>query len=58
MNVDIVTIGIGVLAFVAIVGLGFAFSGADRGKQSKRIKGISDGASAVSNCTGSALVKS
>ena len=44
MSLDIVTIAIGALAFVAIVGLGFAFSGNDRGKQTKRVKGISEGA--------------
>ena len=44
MTPDMITIAIGGLAFIAIVGLGFVFAGGDRGKQSKRMKAISDGA--------------
>lgn len=43
MTPDLVTYAIAGLAFVAIAGLGMAFAGADRGKQSKRLKAISDG---------------
>ncbi len=44
MNPDMMTYAIGGLAFIAIVGLGFAFSGSGRGKQAARMKDISDGA--------------
>ena len=42
MTLDLLTIGIAGLAFIAIVGVGFAFAG-DRGKQTKRVKAIGDG---------------
>ncbi len=44
MTPDMMTYVIAALAFVAIAGLGMVFAGADRGKQSKRLKAISDGA--------------
>lgn len=44
MTPDLMTYAIAGLAFVAIAGLGMAFAGGDRGKQSKRLKAISDGA--------------
>ena len=44
MTPDMMTYAIAGLAFVAIAGLGLAFAGgAGRGKQSKRLKAISDG---------------
>jgi tight adherence protein B len=43
MNADILTYGAAGLAFIAITAIGFVFAGADRGKQSKRMKSISDG---------------
>ena len=43
MTPELLTIGIAGLAFIAIVGVGFAFAGGDRGKQSKRIKAIGEG---------------
>lgn len=45
MTPELLTIGIAGLAFIAIVGVGFAFAGGDRGKQSKRIKAIGEGVS-------------
>lgn len=44
MSPEMMTYVIGGLAFVAIVGLGFAFAGGGRGKQASRMKDISDGA--------------
>lgn len=44
MTPDMMTYAIAGLAFVAIAGLGMVFAGGDRGKQSKRLKAISDGA--------------
>ena len=45
MTPELMTYAIAGLAFVAITGLGMVFAGsADRGKQSKRLKAISDGA--------------
>jgi tight adherence protein B len=47
MTPEILTYAIGGLAFVAIAGLGLVFAGGSgRGKQSKRLKQISDGARA------------
>ncbi len=43
MSPDVMTYAIAGLAFVAIAGLGLSFAGAGRGKQSKRMKAISDG---------------
>jgi tight adherence protein B len=43
MTPDILTYGLAGLAFITITGLGFAFAGASRGKQAKRIKSIGDG---------------
>lgn len=43
MTPDMMTYAIAGLAFVAIAGLGMVFAGGDRGKQSKRLKAISDG---------------
>jgi len=43
MSTDLVTYGAAGLAFIAITAVGFVFAGADRGKQSKRMKTISDG---------------
>jgi tight adherence protein B len=43
MTPEIVTYGAAGLAFIAITAVGFAFAGGDRGKQSKRLKSISDG---------------
>lgn len=43
MTPDLVTYGAAGLAFIAITAVGFAFAGGDRGKQSKRLKSISDG---------------
>lgn len=44
MNPDIVTYGAAGLAFIAITAVGFVFAGSSsRGKQSKRLKAISDG---------------
>ncbi len=43
MSPEMMTYAIGGLAFVAIVALGFAFAGGDRGKQASRMKDISDG---------------
>jgi len=40
---EIMTYAIAGLAFVAIAGVGMVFAGGDRGKQSKRLKAISDG---------------
>jgi tight adherence protein B len=45
MTPELLTIGIAGLAFIAIVGVGFAFAGGDRGKQSKRIRAIGEGVS-------------
>ncbi|HEX5007687.1 MAG TPA: type II secretion system F family protein [Hyphomonadaceae bacterium] len=44
MTPELLTIGIAGLAFIAIVGVGFAFAGGGRGGQSKRIKAIGEGA--------------
>ncbi len=45
MTPELVTIAIAGLAFTAIVGVGFAFAGgSSRGKQSKRIRAIGEGA--------------
>lgn len=44
MSPELMTYAIAGLAFVAIAGLGLSFAGAGRGKQSKRMKAISDGA--------------
>jgi tight adherence protein B len=44
MSPELMTYAIAGLAFVAIAGLGLSFAGASRGKQSKRMKAISDGA--------------
>ena len=54
MTPDMMTIAIAGLAFVAITALGFAFSGGDRGKQTKRIKTISDGSRVRVGDTGAA----
>ena len=43
MNPDIITYGAAGLAFIAITAVGFVFAGSGRGKQSKRMKTISDG---------------
>ena len=43
MNGDIITYGIAGLAFIAFAAVGLVFAGGDRGKQSKRMKAISDG---------------
>src|SRR5262249_18793696 len=43
MSPELLTYAIAGLAFVAIAGLGLSFAGAGRGKQSKRMKAISDG---------------
>jgi tight adherence protein B len=43
MSPEILTYAIAGLAFVAIAGLGLSFAGNGRGKQSKRLKAISDG---------------
>ncbi|MDZ4759916.1 MAG: type II secretion system F family protein [Alphaproteobacteria bacterium] len=43
MNQDFATYGAAGLAFLVIVALGFAFSGTETGKQSKRVKAIGDG---------------
>jgi tight adherence protein B len=43
MSPDIITYGAAGLAFIAITALGFAFAGGSRGKQSRRLKSISDG---------------
>jgi tight adherence protein B len=43
MTLDIVTLGLAGLVAITVLGVGFAFAGADRGKQSKRLKSISDG---------------
>ncbi|HOY76655.1 MAG TPA: type II secretion system F family protein [Hyphomonadaceae bacterium] len=51
MTPDLITYAIAGLAFVAIAGLGMAFAGADRGKQSKRLKAISDGTRRSGNAT-------
>ncbi len=48
MSPELVTYGAAGLAFIAITAVGFAFAGGDRGKQSKRLKSISDGKSARS----------
>src|SRR5690349_12401292 len=45
MNGDIITYGATGLAFIAITAVGLVFAGGDRGKQSKRMKAISDGSS-------------
>jgi tight adherence protein B len=45
MTPELLTIGVAGLAFIAIVGIGFAFAGGDRGKQTKRIKAIGEGSS-------------
>ena len=44
MTPDMITYATAGLAFIAIVGLGFAFAGGGRGKQARRMKDISDGA--------------
>ncbi len=54
MTPDMMTIAIAGLAFVAITALGFAFSGGDRGKQTRRIKTISDGSRVRVGDTGAA----
>ncbi len=46
MTPDMMTYAIAGLAFIAITALGFAFAGGDRGKQTKRMKTISEGARA------------
>src|SRR5262245_23566478 len=43
MNGEIITYGAAGLAFIAITAVGLVFAGGDRGKQSKRMKAISDG---------------
>lgn len=43
MTPEMMTYAIAGLAFVTIAGLGLAFAGGGRGKQSKRLKAISDG---------------
>ena len=43
MTPEMMTYAIAGLAFIAITALGFAFAGGGRGKQSKRMKSISDG---------------
>lgn len=43
MTPEMMTYAIAGLAFIAITALGFAFAGGGRGKQSKRMKTISDG---------------
>ena len=43
MTPELLTIGVAGLAFIAIVGIGFAFAGGGRGEQSKRIKAIGEG---------------
>jgi tight adherence protein B len=43
MSPDIITYGAAGLAFIAITAVGFVFAGSGRGKQSKRMKTISDG---------------
>jgi tight adherence protein B len=45
MTPELLTLGVAGLAFITIVGVGFAFAGGDRGKQSKRIKAIGEGVS-------------
>ncbi len=54
MTPDMMTIAIASLAFVAITALGFVFAGGDRGKQTKRIKTISDGSRVRAGDTGAA----
>jgi tight adherence protein B len=44
MTPELITYATAGLAFIAIVGLGFAFAGGGRGKQARRMKDISDGA--------------
>lgn len=44
MEPDIITYGAAGLAFIAITAVGFAFAGGGRGKQTKRLKAISEGA--------------
>jgi tight adherence protein B len=48
---DLITYAIAGLAFVAIAGVGMVFAGGDRGKQSKRLKAISDGTRRGGNAT-------
>jgi tight adherence protein B len=55
MNPDIVTYGAAGLAFIAITAVGFAFAGGGRGKQSKRLKAISDGNPRARNVDANAL---
>lgn len=55
MELDIVTYGAAGLAFIAITALGFAFAGGGRGKQTKRMKAISDGAARVRGADTNAL---
>jgi tight adherence protein B len=43
MSPDILIYGVAGLAFIAITAAGFAFAGSGRGKQSKRLKAISEG---------------
>jgi tight adherence protein B len=43
MSPELLTYALAGLAFIAITAVGFAFAGGDRGKQSKRLKAISDG---------------
>jgi tight adherence protein B len=43
MTPELLTIGVAGLAFIAIVGVGFAFAGGGRGRQSKRIRSIGEG---------------
>ncbi len=43
MTPELMSYAIAGLAFVAIAGLGLSFAGAGRGKQSKRMKTISEG---------------
>lgn len=51
MTPDLITYAIAGLAFVAIAGVGMVFAGGDRGKQSKRLKAISDGTRRGGNAT-------
>ena len=54
MTPDMMTIAIAGLAFIAIAAVGFVFAGGDRGKQTKRIKTISDGSRVRVGDTGAA----
>ena len=54
MTPDMMTIAIAGLAFIAITAVGFVFAGGDRGKQTKRIKTISDGSRVRVGDTGAA----